>query len=96
MRGCLSFGVSSQVQADARAHNQRERKLKPGVYLRVVSLQLLHGMTIRFSLLEKQIGKNEVCIFLFLRAELMYYSRLSILGISTAFLLSSDSQAGSL
>ena len=76
------------MQEDVKAHNLCERKLTPGVYLRVVSLQGLHVMTIRFSLPEKQIGGNEVCISLFLRTELMYYSLLSILGISAAFLLS--------
>ena len=42
-------------------------------------------MTIRFSFLEKQNGNNEVPLFL--RVDLMYYSLLSIFGISAAIVL---------
>jgi hypothetical protein len=59
--------------------------LTVGVGLGDVPLERLFYMTFRFFLLEKQNGKNEV--LLFLRVDLMYYSLLSILGISTAILL---------
>ena len=67
-------------------HNLCERILTSGVGLGDVPLECLFYMTFRFSLLEKQNGNNEV--HLFLRVDLMYYSLLSILGISDAILLS--------
>ena len=60
--------------------------LTSGVGLGDASLGACSYMTFRFSLLEKQNGKNEVTLFL--RVDLVYYALLSILGISADILLS--------
>jgi hypothetical protein len=70
-----------------RAHNLCERMLTPGGCLADVPRECLFYVTrFKLSFLKKHNGNNEVPLFL--RVDLMYYSLLSIFGISAAILLS--------
>ena len=71
-----------------------ERTVTPGGCVGDVPFERLSYITFRSSLLERQSGSNEV--HLFLRVDLMHYSRLDIFGISAAILLSYTLRSGSL